>query len=129
MKVTSKTARIAIAVAVSGAIMAPAASAFAGDKTERAVIGALLGGAAGAALGHGRTDGVVVGAAAGALLGVATDNNDRRDHRYHRSYRDQRPYYRDGRYSRDYGRTYDRGYYGQSGYGRYDNNYSYGYYR
>ncbi|HEY3694995.1 hypothetical protein [Phenylobacterium sp.] len=121
MTFTGKTARIAVAAAVTGAMLLPATGALAASKTERALVGALIGGAAGAALGRGDGGAVAVGAAAGALIGVATD----KDRRYHRSYNQRRPYYRDARY-------YDRGDYGRdyNGYGRYDTSYGapYGYY-
>jgi peroxin-13 len=61
---------------------------------------------------------VAIGAVAGAALGASTGG----DHRYHRSYRETRPYYSDARY-RDYGRSYQRG----DRYGRYDAGYDTGY--
>ena len=136
MKTFGKFSRIAAAAAVSGAVMVPASAALAGDKTERAVIGAVLGGVAGAALSNGDGGATAVGAVAGAAIGAATADNNRND-RYRRAYRTQRPYYSDTRY-----RTYDRGYYNRGydnrgysrdGYrygGRYSSSYApYGYYR
>ena len=115
MKAISK---IAIAAAVSGAMVLPATGALAASKTERAIIGAMLGGAAGAALSNGDGGAVAIGAVAGAALGASTG----KDHRYHRSYRQTRPYYSDARY-----RDYDRrgSYYGSQRYDRYDTGYSY----
>ena len=105
---TRKFTRIAIAVAAATALLAPASGALAASKTERALIGAMLGGAAGAVLTKGNTEGVVVGAAAGAALGAITDKD--RHHRYgHR----HSTGYGDARYD-----GYDRG-----DYGRYDTRY------
>jgi hypothetical protein len=117
--------KIAVAALVAGSIALPAGAASAGEKTERAVIGAILGGVAGAAISKDDTTGVLVGAAAGAALGAATAKDNKH---YRHSYRATRPYARDTRYGRydryDYGR-YDTGrYYGRSSYDRYS-----GYYR
>jgi hypothetical protein len=90
--------KVAVAAAVSGAMLLPATGAFAGDKTERALIGAILGGAAGAALSKGDTGGVAAGAAAGALVGLATAKPK---YYSHRSYYRARPV-QQTRYSRDY---------------------------
>lgn len=123
MKTAGKFTKLAVAAAAVGAVALPASSALAGDKTERAIIGAVLGGVAGAALSNGDGTAVAVGAVAGAALGAATDNDGRR--RYSRSYRDSRPYYRDARY-----RGYDSRYYGRDyRYGRYDTDYRYYGYR
>jgi hypothetical protein len=92
MKTFGKFTKIAVAAAVTGALVLPASAAFAGDKsnkTERAVIGALIGGIAGAALSKGDTGGIAIGAVAGAALGASTGGNDR-DHRYSSGYRDTR---------------------------------------
>ncbi|PXA96313.1 hypothetical protein DMC18_01860, partial [Caulobacter sp. D5] len=56
MKTFGKFSKIAISTAIAGALVLPATAAFAGDrgksnKTERAILGAVLGGAAGAMLG------------------------------------------------------------------------------
>ena len=103
--------RIAIAASLAGAVMVPASSALAASQTERAIIGAVLGGAAGAALSRGDTKAVVVGAAAGAALGAVTDRNRRHHHRH--SQPDDRYGYGDTRYD-----SYPR-----SGYDRYDSRY------
>lgn len=113
---TNTFTRIAVAAALGGALAIPAAPAFAGEKTERALIGALLGGFAGAALGKGDTGAVAVGAVAGAALGSATAKNN--DHRYRTAYRTSRPVYADSRYDRNHGRQ---------DYRRYDSRYDYGY--
>ena len=42
-----KFTKTAIAVTVAGALVAPATAAFAGEKTERAILGAVIGGVAG----------------------------------------------------------------------------------
>ena len=89
MKTFGKFTKIAVAAAVTGAFVLPASAAFAGDKTERAVIGALIGGLAGGALSKGGTNGIVIGAVAGAALGAATDN-DHNDRRYSSGHRDTR---------------------------------------
>lgn len=131
MKTISKTL---IAGAITAAMVLPASGAFAGEKTNKAILGAVLGGLAGAALGDGDKGAVVIGAVAGAALGASTAK-DKNDHRYNSSYR-SRPAYngysqgyqvRDQRYSRD-NRYGQRGYdtrYGQNGYdARYDNSYA-----
>jgi uncharacterized protein YcfJ len=98
-----KFSRIAVAVGVSGALMIPGA-ALAASKTERALIGALIGGVAGAAVSNGDTSGVAIGAVAGAALGAATAKDKNRH--YRSGYRvNNRPY----AYSNQY-RSYDRGY-------------------
>jgi len=112
MKTYGKMTKIAVAAAVTGAILLPASGALAADKTERALIGAILGGVTGAALSKGDTGATAMGAAAGALVGVATAKNK---NRYH-SYQPPRQY-RQAQY-RDYGNRY----YGDS-YGRYDTRY------
>ena len=105
---TRKFTRIAMAAIAATALLAPATGALAASKTERALIGAMLGGAAGAVLTRGKTEGVVVGAAAGAALGAITDK-DRR-HRYGR------------RHSAGYSdASYDG--YDRADYGRYDTRY------
>jgi uncharacterized protein YcfJ len=116
MHFNGKIAKTAIAATVTGAMLLPATGALAASKTERALIGALVGGVAGAALGDGDGGAVAMGAAAGALVGVATA----KDRHHHRSYyRTSRPYYRDARY-------YDRrDHHGRSYYGRYDTDYRY----
>lgn len=128
MKTQGKKTKIAVAALVAGSIALPAGAASAGEKTERALIGAILGGVAGAAISKDDATGALVGAAAGAALGAATakdDNHYRRS--YRQSYRTARPYHRDTRYGGynryDYGRYDTGGYYGRS-YGPYA-----GYYR
>jgi hypothetical protein len=69
MKTIGKFTKTAVAIAITGALVVPASTAFAGEKTDRAVVGALIGGIAGAALGHGKGDAVAIGAVAGAALG------------------------------------------------------------
>lgn len=122
-----KFTKTAIAVTIAGALVAPATAAFAGEKTERAILGAVIGGVAGAALGDGRGEAVAIGAVAGAALGATTakDRNDRRygyEHRYSPRYESNRynAGYRDNRYAYD---RYERGH------DRYDNRYAYGYRR
>jgi uncharacterized protein YcfJ len=98
MKTIGKFTKTAVAIAITGALVAPATAAFAGEKTDRAVVGALIGGIAGAALGHGKGDAVAIGAVAGAALGATTSNNN--DRRYSQSYRTA-PRYSDNRYGYD----------------------------
>jgi hypothetical protein len=117
MKTFGKFTKIAVAAAVTGALVLPASAAFAGDrnnKTERAILGAVIGGIAGAALSDGDRGGIAIGAVAGAALGASTGHGDRydRDHRYSSGYRDSR-------YGSGYGSSYNSGY-GRSGY---DNGY------
>ena len=131
MKTISKTL---IAGAITAAMVLPASGAFAGEKANKAILGAVLGGLAGAALGDGDKSAVVIGAVAGAALGASTAQ-DKNDQRYNSSYR-TRPAYsnyqqgysqqgysqqgyqvRDQRYARD-NRYGQRGYdprYSQSG--------------
>jgi uncharacterized protein YcfJ len=131
MKTIGKFTKTVVAVAITGALVAPASAAFAGEKTDRAVVGALIGGIAGAALGHGKGDAVAIGAVAGAALG-ATTANDRNDRRYSQSYRTA-PRYSDTRYGYDNrysDNRYDRGGYRNDRYdARHDNRYAYGYRR
>ena len=122
MTIKSKLTKIAVATSVAGALVVPASAAQAGEKTERAIIGALLGGVAGAAIAKDDTAGVAIGAAAGAALGVATAKDKNR--RYHRSYRSAPRYAYDNRYRyRSYQPRYapaysyrNAGYYDQYGY-------------
>lgn len=112
-----KFTRIALAAGVSGALVASAGAASAGQKTERALLGAVLGGVAGAALSKGDTGGAAIGAVAGAALGAATAKDNNRRY-YSRSYQTSRPYYaNDNRYYRTNDRYYgpdyrNNGYYG-----------------
>jgi hypothetical protein len=111
MNFFGKTTKIALAAAISGSLMLPASAAFAGSKTERALLGGLLGAAAGAAVTGGDTEGVVIGAAAGSVLGVATAKK-----KYPKRYRSSRAYYEGDRYykpqkSRYYYDDYRHGYY------------------
>jgi uncharacterized protein YcfJ len=117
MKTLGKTTKIALAAALTGALVLPASSAFAASKTERALIGAVLGGVAGAALGKGDGGAVAIGAVAGAALGAAT-GHDNRSNRYSSGYRQTGAYYGDSR-QRDYRQV-------RNGYG-YDNRAAYGY--
>ncbi|NGM49877.1 hypothetical protein G5B46_09695 [Caulobacter sp. 602-2] len=110
MKTFGKFSKIAISTAIAGALVLPASAAFAGDrgksnKTERAILGAVLGGAAGAMLGDGDGGAIAVGALAGGALGAATAT-DKRHHRYSSRYDDRRPYYSNNRYG--YNDRYDR---------------------
>jgi hypothetical protein len=117
MKFTGKTSKIVLAAAISGSLMLPASAAFAGDKTERALLGGLLGAAAGASVTGGDTEGVVIGAAAGSVLGVATAKK-----KYPKRYRSSRAYYQDRGYS-------DRSYYKPAKSRYYYDDYRHGYYR
>lgn len=111
-----KFTKTAIVVATVGALVAPASAAFAGQKTERAIIGALIGGVAGAAIGDGKTEAVAIGAVAGAALGATTAKDKRYGHGYRTA-----PRYQNSRY---YDNRYDRGGYRNDRYG-----YGYGYRR
>lgn len=135
MKTIGKFTKTAIAITLAGALVAPATAAFAGEKTDRAVVGAVLGGLAGAAIGHGKGDAVAIGAVAGAALGATTAEDKRHyGHGYRTAPRygyDNRYYdnrgYGDGRYAyerRDH--RHDRY---DSRYDRYDSRYAYGYRR
>lgn len=123
MKTFGKFSKIAISTAVAGALVLPASAAFAGDrgksnKTERAILGAVLGGAAGAMLGDGDGGAIAVGALAGGAIGAATAK-DKRHHRYSSRYDDRRPYYSNNRYGyNDRHDRYDRR-------DRYDSRYDY----
>lgn len=114
-----KFTKTAIVVATVGALVAPASAAFAANKTERAIIGALIGGVAGAAVGDGKTEAVAIGAVAGAALGASTGKSNKR---YGHGYRSN-PRYENSRY---YDNRYDRGGYRND---RYDARYGYGYRR
>ncbi|MEH0196868.1 hypothetical protein V7S57_15415 [Caulobacter sp. CCNWLY153] len=125
MKTFGKFSKIAISAAIAGALVLPASAAFAGDrksnKTERAILGAVLGGAAGAMLGDGDGGAIAVGALAGGALGAATAT-DKRHHRYSSRYDNRRPYYSDNRYGYDrYDRRDNRRYQGD----RYNTGYDY----
>lgn len=118
---TGKFTKIAVAALVTGAVALPAAGAQAASQTERALIGALLGGVAGAAVSNGDGGATAIGAVAGAALGAATSNN--RDRRYYRSsnYRYDRGYASNRRYNNQV--RYDR--YGRAYYAQPDYRYSY----
>ena len=129
MKTIGKFTKTAIAATVAGALIVPASTAFAGEKTERAIIGALIGGVAGAAIGDGKTDAVAIGAVAGAALG-ATTAKDRK--RYGYGYRtapryQQSRYYDNNRYA--YDRSYQNSRYAYDRYGNRYDRYDYGYRR
>ena len=121
MNTNRKAARIAVAAAVCAAVALPASGAMAASKTTNALLGAVLGGVAGAALSNGDGGAVAIGAVAGAALGAATTKDKRH---YRSSYRQPRqPYYQNSRYDGydrgqryDYRRTDYR--YGDSGYYR-----------
>jgi len=100
MTITGKFTKFAVAAGVAGALVLPAAQAQAADRTERAVIGALLGGVAGAAISHGDGGAAALGAVAGAAIGASTGH----ERRYRSAYRTSRPYAYDNRYAyRGYG--------------------------
>jgi len=126
MKTVSKTL---IAGAITAALVLPASGAFAGEKTNKAILGAVIGGIAGAALGDGNKNAVALGAVAGAAIGASTakTNNDRR---YTSGYQTRPTYsgYNNGRYQTGYGRQTDNRYYGRNDRNdrydaRYDQNY------
>jgi uncharacterized protein YcfJ len=126
MTFSGKATKIAIAAVVAGALVLPASSALAASKTERALIGAVLGGVAGAALGKGDGSAVAIGAVAGGLLGASTGQDNRSNRRYSNSYRQTPAYYGDSR-QRDY-RQARNGYYGDNRYAadrRYNTGYGY----
>lgn len=105
--------RTLIAGAVAAAMIVPASGAFAGEKTNKAILGAVLGGLAGAALGDGDTGAVAIGAVAGAALGASTAKSNN-DHRYNSGYR-TRPAYNG--YQQGYGQqAYGQQAYQQQGY-------------
>ena len=112
MKTIGKFTKTAIAVTVAGALVAPATAAFAGDKTDRAILGAVIGGLAGAAIGDGKDEAVAIGAVAGAALGASTAK-DKHDRRYGYGYRTA-PRYDNSRYA------YDRRDYRHDRHDRYD---------
>lgn len=128
MKTIGKFTKIAVAATVAGAMIVPASSAFAASKTERAILGAVIGGVAGAAIGDGKTEAVAIGAVAGAALGATTA---KKKNNYGYGYRTA-PRYQQSR-------GYDNRYYDQRGhqnsryaYDRYGNRYDardYGYRR
>lgn len=109
MKTFGKFSKIAISTAIAGALVMPASAAFAGDrksnKTERAILGAVLGGAAGAMLGDGDGAAIALGAVAGGAVGAATAK-DKRHHRYSQRYDDRRYYSSNRGYG--YNDRYDR---------------------
>jgi uncharacterized protein YcfJ len=124
----TKIAKYAIAASVAGALLVPASQAAAGTKTENAILGAVLGGVAGAALSHGDGGAAAIGAVAGAAIGASTGHSSHhyvsrhryptRSYSYDRRDRYQNPYRYDSRhrtsyYGQDY---YGRGYYDQYGY-------------
>jgi uncharacterized protein YcfJ len=119
MNTVSKTL---IAGAITAAMVLPASGAFAGEKTNKAILGAVIGGIAGAALGDGNKNAVALGAVAGAAIGASTakSNNDRR---YSSGYQ-SRPAYNS--YGAGYGNSYQTNHYGRQNdnryYGRNDRN-------
>lgn len=102
MKTQSRFSRLVAGAAVTLGLLAPATGALAADKTERALIGALIGGVAGAALSNGEGGATALGAVAGAAVGVASARDDR--DRYYRS-RYSQAYAPDNRYR--YASRYD----------------------
>lgn len=141
MKTIGKFTKTVVAVAITGALVAPASAAFAGEKTNRALVGAVIGGLAGAAIGDGKTDAVAIGAVAGAALG-ATTAKDKYDRRYSSGYRTAPRYdnrysgYSNSGYSNNGRYGYDNRYNSNGRYAydrdgrrhdRYDNRYAYGY--
>ena len=112
--------RTLIAGAVAAAMIVPASGAFAGEKTNKAILGAVLGGLAGAALGDGDTGAVALGAVAGAALGASTAKSNN-DHRYNSGYRTRPAYngYQQGYGQQGYGQQgYGQQAYGQQAYGQ-----------
>lgn len=137
-------AAVAGVVALSGAVSVPSyasAQPYGGsyydpcrrDSTNRGTVGALLGGAIGAAIGsnaaarNARTEGALLGGAVGAAAGAAVGNNSAacRSGSYTGSYAPRSSYYDGARYYGDRGynsgyyadRRYDDGYYDRSDYG------------
>ena len=86
MKTFGKFTRIAIATAVAGAVALPASGALAASKTERALIGALIGGVAGVAISKNDTSGALIGAGLGAALGAATAKSNNNRYGYNSTY-------------------------------------------
>jgi uncharacterized protein YcfJ len=128
MNTVSKTL---IAGVITAALVLPASGAFAGEKTNKAILGAVIGGVAGAALGKGDKGAIAIGAVAGAALGASTakSNNDRR---YSSGYQSRPTYYgnsyNNGYQTNHYGRQTDNRYYGRNDRNdrydaRYDQNY------
>ena len=117
MNTVSKTL---IAGAITAALVLPASAAFAGDKTNKAILGAVIGGLAGAALGDGDKGAVAIGAIAGAAIGASTAKSNN-DPRYNSSYRSRPAYngYQQGYGQQGYGqRGYEQQGYGQQAYGQ-----------
>ena len=117
MNTVSKTL---IAGAITAALVLPASAAFAGDKTNKAILGAVIGGLAGAALGDGDKGAVAIGAIAGAAIGASTAKSNN-DPRYNTSYRSRPAYngYQQGYGQQGYGqRGYEQQGYGQQAYGQ-----------
>ena len=120
MKTLSKTSLTATAVVGALGLMAATPAAAQSyrdrddDQAEKAIIGAVVGGLAGAALGNGDGAYIAGGALAGAALGAAASSNDD-DCGYYRGgrcYRNQGHWEREhGINSRDYNSSYryDRG--------------------
>ena len=117
MNTVSKTL---IAGAITAAMVLPASGAFAGEKTNKAILGAVIGGLAGAALGDGNKNAVAIGAVAGAAIGASTAKNNN-DRRYSSGYQTRPAYgssYNNGYQTNHYGRQtdnrYDTRYYGRN---------------
>ncbi|WP_419318230.1 hypothetical protein ACN2C7_16180 [Caulobacter sp. ErkDOM-E] len=112
MKILSKTL---IAGAITAAMILPASGAFAGEKTNKAILGAVIGGLAGAALGDGDKGAVAIGAIAGAAIGASTAK-DKDDRRYSSGYRTRPAYngHQQGYGQQGYGQSYGQQSYGQS---------------
>lgn len=122
MNTVSKTL---IAGAITAALVLPASAAFAGDKTNKAILGAVIGGLAGAALGDGDKGAVAIGAIAGAAIGASTAKSNN-DPRYNSSYRSRPTYssYQQGYGQQGYGQqAYGQQAYGQQGYQNRDTRY------
>ncbi|ALL12483.1 hypothetical protein [Caulobacter henricii] len=122
--------RILVAGAVTAALVVPASGAFAGEKTKKAVIGAVIGGLAGAALGDGDKGAIAIGAVAGAAIGASTAK-DKDDRRYSSGYRTrpayngyQQGYGQHGYGQQGYGQSYGQQTYGQQGYQSRDQRYA-----
>ncbi|WP_419252284.1 hypothetical protein ACN2C6_13090 [Caulobacter sp. ErkDOM-YI] len=118
-----------IAGAITAAMVLPASGAFAGEKTNKAILGAVIGGLAGAALGDGDKGAVAIGAIAGAAIGASTAKG-KDDRRYSSGYRTrpahngyQQGYGQQG-YGQSYGQSYGQQSYGQQGYQSRDQRYA-----
>jgi uncharacterized protein YcfJ len=118
MNTVSKTL---IAGAITAAMVLPASGAFAGEKTNKAILGAVIGGIAGAALGDGNKNAVAIGVVAGAAIGASTAKNNN-DRRYSSGYQ-TRPAYNGYNGYNNYNSGYQTNHYGRQTDSRYDTRY------